>query len=283
MQGIDYASVDENQPPDVLKARAAGVKFAIVRGAYTIGPKSVADTHMARDRNAWGAQPGSSARIPGAFGSYVIFGWAANDPPVIEQARAFIAAYGRRLPGELPPTMDVEFPFGRAASGRTPQEIINELESGYVILREHYSVVMTYTSTRLWREDLDNIDAPWLAESPLWIKTPYVYKAGNKPHPEACPATVGDLPKPWMSADSAGAWVHQYQGDAKGYPGFTSTVDCNRFVPFVTSAETSDARVAWIKRRLATYNCSDLLQLQRVFGLQLDGVIGPATFSYLTA
>lgn len=270
MQGVDYASVDENKPPDVLKARAAGVKFTYVRACEG----TLRDPHMERDRHVWGRGPGNE-RIAGAFGAYLILYWGQHAPEPEEQARAFIGYYGARLNGELPPVLDVEFRNGREATGLTAQQALDRIERAYYTLRNYYGVVAVYTSARVWTEDLDGLPSAMGQVSPLWIKTPYVYKAGNKPHPEACPVPT-EIPLPWRHELSPGVWIQQYQGDAKGYPGFSSTVDCNVFLPH-------NASDSWVKRRLAYYNMAELPQFQQMFNLLPDGIVGPATFSYLTA
>lgn len=264
MQGVDYASVDENKSPDV---KAANVSFAIVRGSYCYGGKTLRDKHMTRDRDAW---------APARFGSYMIIGWGTDDPPIDTQVAGFVAAYGKRRPGELPPGLDVEFSHGRAATGLSAEEALKRCERALTLMQSVYGCVMTYTSARVWHEDLGDLDSRAFSTSPLWVKTPYVYKAGNPPHPEVCPE-VGELPAPWraQSADCPGVWIQQYQGDAKAYPGFTSTVDCNKFL-----TRRSDA---WVRRQLARYNCSEVLQLQAMYNLTLDGIVGPTTFAYLTA
>lgn len=287
MEGVDYASVDENQPPNVLLARQAGVKFTIVRGAYTSGGKVKPDLDMTRDRDAWGnaaTWAATGRTTPGAFGAYLILGHSKVDPSPVEQAQTFIATYGKRRLGELPPTLDVEFRTGRVATGLTAEQALQRCEIALQTLQGYYGVVMTYTSTRVWKEDLGDLDSQPFESSPLWIKTGYVYKAGNRPHPESCPATPGELPRPWQPSRvlGPGAWVHQYQGDAKGYPGFSSTVDCNRFLVRDCTKQAVQPG-SWIAQRLATYNCSDVVTFQRACGLSVDGVIGPATFAMLTA
>lgn len=277
MQGVDYASIDGNTQPNVAQARKAGVRFAIVRAVGVEHNKCFADPHMARDRDIWSRTDGPQ-RVAGAFGAYLILGFHSGDPEPEDQARAFIGTYGPRQLGELPPTIDVEFPgeLGRKGTALSADGALERVERAHALLTSYYGVVMVYTSARVWTEDLDNLTSPIGAVAPLWLKTPYVYRAGNKPHPEACPA-IGEIPTPWRVAPNGpGAWVQQYQGDAKNYPGFSSTVDCNAWL-------TQDATGEWVKRRLAYYNCSELTTFQRTHGLTPDGIIGPATFAYLTA
>lgn len=282
MHGVDYAGVDEDQKvgdaadpakmPNMLKARTAGCRFAIVRAMYTAGGKAFPDHTATRDRAAWAAACGF-----GGFGAYMILGYGGPSPT--EQARAFIAAYGPRRVGELPPSLDIEFSRGREATGLTAEQALEHIHEAFEILESYYGTVMSYTSARVWHEDLADLPSDVVSRGPLWIKTPYLYKAGQKPHPEAT-GEVAQLPVPWRGDDTPGAWVQQYQGDARGYPGFVSTVDCNRFLTFDVKA--ADHRSAWIHRRIAAFNCSDVLQFQHAFGLTPDGIIGPATFALLT-
>jgi peptidoglycan hydrolase-like protein with peptidoglycan-binding domain len=65
------------------------------------------------------------------------------------------------------------------------------------------------------------------------------------------------VPTPW--GDQWG--VQQYQGDARGYPGFRSTVDLDR-LHVVQQGDQGDT-VRWIQRRLP--------------GLVVDGIFGPKT------
>jgi murein L,D-transpeptidase YcbB/YkuD len=175
--------------------------------------------------------------------------------------------------------LDVEFPGGRESTGLSARDALTQIENAYTLLSQHYANAMVYTSARVWHEELGNLDSELMASAPLWIKTPYVYKAGNKPHPETA-GKVSELPKPWQRADSAGAWIHQYQGDAKGYPGFTSTVDCNQFLTY--SELDDETRQRWVSKQLARHNTNSVVVLQHVRGLTPDGIIGPQTFAALT-
>src|SRR5262249_47409417 len=93
------------------------------------------------------------------------------------------------------------------------------------------------------------------------------------------------VPPPW--GDATNWWVHQYQGDALGFPGFSSTVDVNRFNPMVQGA--AGDRVKWVQRRLGLAESGELDETmrkkvvahQRAKGLTPDGIIGPRTFATL--
>lgn len=285
LQGVDYASVDENKAPDFAAARAAGTRFAIVRGAYPTGGRMRTDAHYGRDRDA--------IRAAGlVLGSYVILDYSGAITPE-QQVQTFAAAIGTRLPGDLPVGLDVEFPGGRASTGLSSKQAIAWVDRAYQALRARFGTVMTYTSARVWHEDLDDRTSV-CGDGPVWLKTPYAYKAGNPPHPER-QGELGKLPVPWRGTSSPGAWIQQYQGDARPVPGFSSTVDLNAFLA-MRPGETSD-RVRWVQLQLRaesgwhtgsvdglTYGPSTVdavKMLQTAHGLEADGVIGPVTFAFL--
>lgn len=276
IQGFDYASVDGNHAPP---ADAAGA-FVIVRGAFSYKGKIIFDQHLERDR-------GPTTAAGKVFGSYLILGYDQAGPTPEVQARGFIAAYGARRDGELPPALDVEFPGadGRKSYGISAAEALEWTLRAYRILLSFYGVVMIYTSARVWHEDLADLPCPELADAPLWIKTAYAYKAGQPDHPEACPVPMivtANLPVPWRAAGSAGAWINQYQGDAKGVHGYSSTVDCNSWmVASEFGLGSHDARAQWVAGKLSRANVRSVVEFQRVHGLQMDGVIGPRTFAAL--
>ena len=92
------------------------------------------------------------------------------------------------------------------------------------------------------------------------------------------------VPRPW--GDSTNWWIHQYQGDARGLPGFRQ-VDMNRFNTTVKGA-TGD-RIKWMQRRLGiaesgtfdTGTETAVRAFQRRNGLSADAVIDPRTFAFL--
>ncbi len=285
--GVDYASVDGNNPPDFRAARAAGYRFAIVRGAYPTSSdrKMRIDKHYQRDAEA--------IRAAGiVLGSYVILDYSGQITPE-QQIATFATSIGERKPGDLPVGLDIEFPGGRPSTGLTSRQALTWAERAYTALRLRFGTVMTYTSARVWHEDLD--DRPSICgRGPGWIKTPYAYRAGNPPHPERQGA-LGILPVPWRGAASPGVWIQQYQGDAKPVPGFSSTVDLNAFKAMFPG-ETS-SRVRWVQLQLRSElgwhagsvdglrygptTVDAVKMLQCAHGLVVDGIIGPATFAFL--
>lgn len=275
--GIDYASVDGNSKPDFKAAYAAGVRFAILRGAWGVAPDYV----VKRDRAALRA-----AGIQ--FGAYLFLRcptktWEADSP--VDQAKAFIDAIGPLEPGDLPPTLDVEFPgTGRSETIFSARQALDWCESAYRALENFYPTVMTYTSRRVWKDDLSNLPNKQLGAGPLWCKTGYYHSGGQlydlDPHQE-----VGKLPTPWSGSDYP--WIRQIQGDARGVPGFNNTVDINLFY----NLELGDIcdRVRWVQRKLKLVEDgvfgirteTAVKMLQRANNLVDDGVIGPKTFAAL--
>ena len=141
----------------------------------------------------------------------------------------------------------------------------------------------------MWREDLLNQQAPDLVESPLWL-TPYPFGTRTTAVRDPKAFAPGGryfpppVPRPW--GDSTNWWIHQYQGDARGLPGFRQ-VDMNRFNTTVKGA-TGD-RIKWMQRRLGiaesgtfdTGTETAVRAFQRRNGLSADAVIDPRTFAFL--
>ena len=102
---IDYASVDRDAPPGLERAKGAGLRGAIVRGAYS----TWADPTCARDREA--------IRAAGlVFGAYLMPDFDVGAPEPEEQVRLFFASAGL-IPGQdLVPIIDLEWSRGIAAT-----------------------------------------------------------------------------------------------------------------------------------------------------------------------
>lgn len=280
--GLDYASVDANQRPDLTAARAAGIRFAILRASYAEWP----DPTLQRDRNA----------IRGAgltFGAYMFPVMGHSHPPPEQQVRVAVQSAGL-IPGrDLPLVLDLEFPKGIAATGRTRTEIGEWIGRAVAAIRRDTGVdPMIYSSARVL--DGDDRDALVgaadlaIAGCPAWCaRYPFATR-----RPAVLDQRVGHLqapPVPKALGDTDAWWVHQYAGDALGVPGFTSTVDLNRWNPLRRGAKGT--RVLWVQRRLRMVEgrpavwddaMDDVVtHWQAVHGLEPDGIIGPATFSAL--
>lgn len=288
MIGVDFASVDDNKSLDFVKARAAGARFAIVRGAYDYAGHACVDPTVKRTRDA--------IRAAGLqFGAYLIVGYPSAHgyipSPPEAQAAAFIAAYGDPQPGDLPIGFDVEFPRGREATGLTAVQAFAWLKRAADPLIAKYGSLLPYTSAQVWSDDLASMTCPWLGCFPLWLKTPYSYRAQQPPHlTDPRIGKLGELPAPWHNG-GPGVWLQQFQGDALGFAGFSATVDLNMFIPYASGRALGDDRGAWVRAQLAKHvpgysgafdgEGDALRAFQRAQGLVDDGVIGPMTFAAL--
>lgn len=275
MIGVDYASVDRNATPDYYTARTWGLDFAYIRGSIGRTP----DPTLARDRDR--------ARSAGLqVGAFMAVDWTDDPEP---QARALIAACGYLTTGYVPPAVDAEFSRGIASAGLTPKSAIEKIERIVATLQERYPTIVLYTSLRVWTEDLGDLpSSPIVSNCPLWIKDPYPWNPRNPPHLEDIPS-VGRLPAPWRSSISPGAWIQQFQGDAIKVPGFSSTVDLNRFLCFPASPE--DPRKTWVDAKLTSKGFppsigtieARIRALQSTHQITPDGIVGLETWACLCA
>jgi GH25 family lysozyme M1 (1,4-beta-N-acetylmuramidase) len=281
--GIDTASVAGNKNPDWMRAKAeVPVDFAIIRATWGTAPDSVFPRDWPKLKDA---------RI--VRGAYLFLRfphskWGRPASPAA-QAKAFIATVGNLSESDLPPALDVEFPGGRSETRMTAGQLLDGVREAWQTLRARYGVApIIYTSARVWKEDLANLPAPDLVESPLWLaryhflKGPAVYGARTFAGGQLNPP----VPPPW--GDATNWWIHQYQGDAVNLPGFpTGNVDMNRFNTMTRGAMGD--RVRWLQRRLgtapsgvfdaATEGALRAFQNQKRIGA--DGVVDSRTFAYL--
>lgn len=253
--GIDYASVDGNH----IEPAKTGARFAYLRASSGLQT----DPTWARERNAWGPVA--------PVGAYHALAWHTDHKA---QAEVFIKCAGERRPGELPFALDIE---ADSAAGlhMSSAQCLAQAEAVLHELVAHYGTIVVYTSTRVWQDVLGDADSAAFSACPLWLKVPYPWRERRPPHPESCPSYTGPLPKPWRYTD---CWMVQFQGDAIGLPGTTSTVDLDAFVPnsFATDAAL---RRAGIKAYRAVTDGVRLFQKQH--GLGVDGIAGPRTFAAL--
>jgi GH25 family lysozyme M1 (1,4-beta-N-acetylmuramidase) len=283
--GIDTASVAGNVDPNWTAAKAQGpISFAIIRSNFG----ETVDATFARD---WPRMKEAGL----VRGAYLFLRFPRAGKPAAEpeqQARAMIETLGELEPTDLPPTVDVEFPGqGRAETGLAAQVCLDQVRAAVAVLERRYGVApLIYTSARVWRDDLDDLPAPGLGESPLWLAR-YFFESGAPAVRDGAAFADGKrdphVPPPWGDADNW--WIHQYQGDAVGLPGFPSgNVDMNRFNVLFKGSATG-VRVKWVQRRLKV-EPSGLFDaatdaavrgFQSDQGLAADGVIGPRTFACL--
>lgn len=277
--GVDTAG-GENQNPDWPRARAqVPLDFAIIRA-------SGGTQQDAYFRHAW-PKLKDAGLVRGAylFLSFPRNGRWPSDP--VAQAKAFIATVGNLDESELPPALDVEADCWQK-TGMKPRQLLDGVRSAWKALTDHYKVApIIYTSARVWIEVLGNLPAPDLAESPLWVKDYPLrtLRAYYDPQTFAGGRFNPRMPAPW--GEAANWWIHQYQGDAVGLPGFPSTVDMNRFNTIIRG--TAGHRVRWVQRRLkipqsGVFDAATekaLRAFQNKKGIDADGVINPRTFAFL--
>jgi GH25 family lysozyme M1 (1,4-beta-N-acetylmuramidase) len=242
--GLDTASVGENRDPDWGRAASgAGIRFGIIRSNWGTYP----DPTFGRD---WPKMK-AAGMVRGAYlflrFHHPKYG-AAPDPAA--QAKTLCQKVGPLEQSDLPPSLDVEFPGGLAATRSSAEVCLEGVRKAWKVLKEFYGAApLVYTSGRVWHEDLQDLAAPDLRESPLWLAR-YPYRKGPavlNPTIFAGGKNSPPVPKPWGDADNW--WIHQYQGDAVRLPGFPSgNVDLNRFN--VLKAGARGDRVRWVQRRL---------------------------------
>lgn len=275
--GVDYAQVDGNLPPGWHEARegcrAAGstLGFAIFRAAFGTSP----DPTIGRD---W-----IRARDAGlTVGAYLFLRMRRDQAPE-DQVHVFADNVGTLTGADLVPTIDVE----DTRDDFTAEDELEYVHRAWTVMRSIYGAApMLYLSDRVWREDLHDLPAGEMTDSPLWLAKPWPWRVRTAPQLSQRPFDSGNYdpttPRPWGWGNW---WMHQYQGDAIGLPGFTQTVDLSRF--HVMRQGEIGIRVAWMQRRLGwpvtrTFD-ADTAQRVREFqashGLVTDAIIGPKTFA----
>jgi lysozyme len=277
---------DGNRNPNWAQARdEVPIQFAIIRSNWGVWQ----DSTFLRD---W-PKIKAAGLVRGAylFLRFPHSKYPTPPPSPTAQAEALIRTVGDLDPGDLPPTLDVEFPGGRSETRMTTQQILAGVRQAWNVLKQHYGVApIIYTSARVWKEDIGNLPAPDLIESPLWLAR-YYYPVGPAVYDPRSFAPGGKyrppaVPTPW--GDATNWWIHQYQGDAVKLPGFpTGNIAMNRFNNMHKGA-TGD-RVRWVQRRLGILENgvfdrsteASLRSFQQERGLDVDAEIEPRTFAHL--
>ena len=250
--GVDYASVDNDASPDLDAAKQAGCSFAFVRGTYA----GWADPTASRDRD----------RIRAAglmFGAYLFPVMTKTAPAPEEQVAAFVLAAGLDRARDFAPVIDLEWPGGIAKTGHSRSEIADWIGRAIAALHAAYGCLpIVYSSTRVLMGSDDDALAGAAQHAidgcPLWLAR-YPYKTRGEAKDELVNYERLSIP-PTPSGDPDGWWMHQFGGDALRFPGFTSTVDLDRYNPLASGAK--GLRVSWLQQRV---------------GCPVDGAFGPAT------
>lgn len=287
---VDYASVDHDAPPDLAAARAAGVVGCIIRADYG----RMRDDTFQRD----------AAHIVAAgmaLGAYSFWLHGADAPiPSQETPEAELDAFDYETAGffdggkiAIPPMGDLEWPRGVAHTGLTRPQLMDSIRAHITTFRDHFGAwPLLYESGRVWnttdKDTLADPPAPDLVDCPLALAH-YVLAAGQPwDHEPHVPPTI---PHPWDYAQThSNYWFHQYQGDARGVPGFSSTVDVSVFNTLVPGDRSE--RVEWLRRRAGdagpkatgdslVYDAAlfeFVKSVQKDHGLVVDGIVGLFTW-----
>lgn len=268
MIGVDYASVDGNAPPDFNAARTAGTRFAVPRAVY--GRSVQGQTYPGPFRDPVFARDAQRIRDAGlTLGAYLFLcvpKKSVKTTPTPEEQVEALVNYAKLAPGDFPHFVDVE----------EQSDLLHPAEYYDWVLRACRAVRSAigtwpgiYTSQRVWTEYLQGHPAGELIDCPLWIAKPW-------PLPVRSPAMLDGAPKyqPYYVTPWGNQWLHyQYQGDATGWPGFSSTVDGNRFNVMQRGLMDSDG-VKYIQRKLNTYL---LDPRHNITPLVVDGDFGEKT------
>lgn len=281
--GVDYASVDGNKPPDFAAAKHAGVRFAIPRAVYGRRVKDqqdklpvFLDPVWARDKDAIRA-----AGLKRSAYLFLCFDKAGVQTPQPEaQAQAFIDYVKLDPSVDFVPVIDVE----EAAPTMTAAAMYDWVARAVETLRAHYGCWPgMYTSARVWSENLHSHSPGPLLNCPLWLAKPWPWLARTPMHIDGAPAY-----QPTLIPEFGDQWFwYQYQGDAIGCPGFTSTVDADRFRVFGEGSK--GAHVVWAQKRLGIaadgifgpITTQKVKELQMKNKLAVDGIVGADTFAPL--
>ncbi len=187
---------------------------------------------------------------------------------------------------DLPLCIDVE------DTGQTPAKELELVHRAWTHARGIYGVPpLLYTSARVWHEDLNDLPAGEMTDSPLWLAKPWFVQGGKiwyargpaelSGAPFAGGKFTPSVPAPWGASNW---WMHQYQGDANPVPG-VGQCDLSRFN--VMRLGERGERVKWVQRRLGMIDlgvfdaqmASRIAGFQQQRGLDVDSIIGPQTFA----
>ncbi len=254
--GVDWASIDGNGTPDLPLARANGLRFAYIRACEG----SYADPEF---RTNWALLLANGIKR----GAYLFLRYSGGGTPE-QQVDEILSQLGAPpKPTDLPCAIDLESQTSRAAAGFTAAEALDWFRRA----RARYKLktgfeAATYTSYVFWVDPagIANLPAPELADTLLWVKY-WPYKEHTIAHID--PVVIGALPTPPCPPPFGDSWMaEQYAGDAIKWPGFVSTVDCNRFNQVMIGSR--GGLVAWVQRRVK---------------VTADGVFGPVTAAAVRA
>jgi GH25 family lysozyme M1 (1,4-beta-N-acetylmuramidase) len=298
--GIDYASIDNNEPPSWSLAKqpssdGSALQFVMLRATYG----DWIDTDFLRDYN--------SIRAAGLLRGAYMYPRYKNGQGVIMTPDVLVDTLKRALTQagyikgvDLPPVIDIESSGSPTASGVSAENALKWYERIYELLKAEYGVApIIYTSGRVWREDLHNLMTE-MTDCALWLAKPWPWAVRTPAQRSITQAFSGgkydpEVPIPW----GGGNWViGQYQGDSLGWPGILrpanqpGQVDCNRF--HTIKEGYKGALVKYYQKRLKPFytgtvdgdfgpkTTAAVKAFQSKHGLVADGIIGVRTFAPLS-
>lgn len=279
---VDFASVDGNKNINFVRAAQAGTRLMIPRAVYG-RPVTTGSTTPFIDP-AW-KESNASIRAAGMKCSGYLFvcfprkGLFTPTPDI--QAQALID-YCKLTPNvDWVPAIDVE----EESDILSPDEMYAWVVRTAKTVRQGFGAwPLLYFSNRVWVEYFKNHAAGELINCLPWIAKPWPYPVGSQVHLDGAPGYLPTYVPEWGNA----CGLYQYQGDAKGYPGFSSTVDISRIE--VVGPGATGEQVKWIQRRLGNVAVDGVYgpatekavkALQASHGLAADGIIGVDTYTYL--
>lgn len=271
--GIDIASVDENGTPDWGKARHEGhLQFVGLRAVEGVTPDPWYPAYR---------QQLDAIDIP--HFPYLIM--RANLATPEAQAQKALEVIGTPNRHYFPLALDVE----GSRHGLTAAQWLDWVVRAKQVIQKEIGVPpLLYSSRNYWidPDGMNNQQAPELADCAGWWKFwPHPIRSGAIYDP----ILVDKLAPPPPPPPWNGQWlIQQFQGDARDYPGFKSTIDMDRI--HVQRQGATGESVKWIQRRLPALvvdgifgkKTTDAVKtFQEAKGIAVDGIVGLTTMQRL--
>jgi peptidoglycan hydrolase-like protein with peptidoglycan-binding domain len=222
--------------------------------------------------------------------AYTLLRFEKTGPSPEEQAHLLLSVVGVQDVYTLTPVIDLEFPGGRAKYGISAGQALDWFLRCYTTVKAGLGGADpgVYTSEVVWvdTDGLNNLPCPEIAGAWSWMKY-WPYPVGSPAVYD--PATVNALPAPKVAPPFFGNWnLHQYQGDATGFPGTTTKVDMNR--THTVKLGDRNGTVAWIQKKAGVVvdgsfgpkTDTAVRQFQLANHLKVDGIVGLVTTSCLS-